>query len=237
MKTYFFMIVMCVLSALILSIVATSLEKPQIASRDSYRNRELLKAASLLPPKASQKQVETITKEYITPMLTDKNGMSYTFEKKNINLATYLEEGAKKGYYSQELKLYYQIKEGGIILPVNGFGLWDAIYGYIGIANDGSTILGISWYDQKETPGLGAEIEDPSWQKLFVGKSLFHGESNKGFGLNFAPKVMIASLPASDRKYTIDAISGATITTTGVQNAIKTSLSPYIPLLKKLAKK
>ncbi len=42
----------------------------------------------------------------------------------------------------------------GYVFPINGMGLWDAIYGFLAIKTDGDTVIGISWYDQKETPGL-----------------------------------------------------------------------------------
>ncbi len=208
----------------------------QIKAQDSYRNKELLKAASLLPKNLSQTQISEITKNKLTPMLTDSAGNMFTFEQKGVNYTDYLEEGAKSGYSTLPLKLYFQIKGGGIVLPVNGFGLWDAIYGYIGVDKNGFTIIGVSWYDQKETPGLGAEIANPSWQKLFIGKTLFHGKKLESFGLNFVPKEMLTLLPSDNKEYSIDAISGATITTQGVQHAIKLSLSPYIPLLRKMQK-
>jgi len=236
-KTYLFIIVLSAFSALILSIVSTSLAPAQIHAKDSYRNKELLKAAGLLPEKANTKEVEKITEEKITPMLTDDKGNSFTFTEKKINYTDYLEKGEKSGYSKLPFKLYYQIKDGGVILPVNGFGLWDAIYGYIGIAKNGYRILGISWYSQKETPGLGAEIQNPKWQEQFKGKTLFHGNKMESFGLDFIPKDMLTMLPNSEKEYNIDAISGATITTHGVQSAIKTSLAPFIPLLRKIQKK
>ncbi|MCH9621090.1 MAG: Na(+)-translocating NADH-quinone reductase subunit C [Chlamydiia bacterium] len=227
---------MCSISAFILSIISFTLKPAQIKSQASYRNKELLKAANLLPTKASSKQIDIITKEKIMPLLTDENGNTYTFAEKNIDYSKYLEDGAKSGYSKLPFKLYYKIKNGGIILPVNGFGLWDAIYGYIGIDKNGFTIIGISWYEQKETPGLGGEIQNPKWQEQFKGKSLFHGSHMKTFGLNLIPKEMLAMLPLKDKEYSIDAISGATITSHGVQHAIKDSLTPYIPLLRKMQK-
>lgn len=236
-KTYLFIIILCSISALILSVISTSLRSNQVSAKNSYRNKELLKAANLLPASISYEQVQTITNKKITPMLTDDKGNVFTFDTKNINYTDYLEKGQKTGYSNLPLKLFYQIKGGGIILPVNGFGLWDAIYGYIGIAKNGYRILGISWYDQKETPGLGAEIQNPKWQAQFNGKTLFHGKKMETFGLDFIPKEMLKMLPPQKKEYNIDAISGATITTQGVQNAIKTSLSPYIPLMRKMQKK
>jgi Na+-transporting NADH:ubiquinone oxidoreductase subunit C len=237
LNTYFFVIVMCSISALVLSIVTFTLKPTQIKAQDSYRNKELLKAANILPVDATSEQIEEITQLKITPMLTDSKGNSYTFKEKNIDYTDYLEKGAKSGFSKLPLKLFYQIKGGGIILPVNGFGLWDAIYGYIGIHKNGFSIIGISWYEQKETPGLGGEIQNPKWQEQFYDKSLFHGVRLQNFGLNFIPKEMLALLPPKDKDYTIDAISGATITTHGVQSAIKDSLAPYIPLMRSMQKK
>jgi Na+-transporting NADH:ubiquinone oxidoreductase subunit C len=236
-KTYLFVIVMCSASAFILSIIGGYLQEPQIKARNAYRSKELLTAAHLVPKNANNKMVETIMVEKITPMLTNDGGESFTFEEKKIDYATYFDKGIKTGYSKKELKLYYQIKNGGIILPVNGMGLWDAIYGYIGVEKNGYRILGITWYDQKETPGLGAQIENSTWQDTFIGKTLFHGKKMDQFGLDFIPKEMIMLLSPSKQEYSIDAISGATLTTQGVQNAIKNSLSPYIPLLRKMQKK
>ena len=231
-RTYIFMIIMCSISALTLSIVSTSLKTRQIQAKSSYKDAELLKAAGLLPKGASNKQIKAIFKEQLTPMLTDSSGNIFTFAEKNIDLNIYLEQGETSGYSTFPLKIFYQVKEGGVVLPINGFGLWDAIYGFIGIEKNGFTVSGISWYSQKETPGLGGEIENPKWQESFIGKSIFHGNKMENFGLQFIPIQMLALLPQKDQAYSIDAISGATITTDGVQNAIKNSLSPYIPLLR-----
>ncbi len=228
---------MCSVSAFILSLVATSLHSPQTKARTAYQSRQLLIAAHLLSKSSTEKMVEDIMAEKITPMLTNDQGESFTFEEKEIDYATYFDKGIKTGYSQNTLKLYYQIKDGGIILPVNGMGLWDAIYGYIAIEKNGYRILGITWYDQKETPGLGAEISSSKWQDTFIGKTLFHGKKMDRFGLDFIPKEMLHLLSSLKKEYTIAAISGATLTTDGVQNAIKNSLSPYIPLLIKMQKR
>ena len=236
-RTYLFVIIMCSISALTLSVVSTALKPTQLHAQNSYKNAELLKAADLLPQGATHKQIQEISEQNLTPMLTDAKGNIFTFAQKNLDLNTYLQNGEISGYFMMPLKLFYQVKGGGVVLPVNGFGLWDAIYGFIGIEKNGFTITGISWYNQKETPGLGGEIQNPTWQKAFKGKSIFHGKKLESFGLQFIPIQMLALLPLQDQDYSIDAISGATITTDGVQNAIKNSLSPYIPLLKTMQKR
>ena len=104
------------------------------------------------------------------PILVDDRGEITTFEQAHINQAEYIQKNKKKGYANLPLKLAYEIMPNpdplskvsavpeGYIIPVSGFGLWDYIYGYIAIKPDGDEVIGISWYEQKETPGLGANI-------------------------------------------------------------------------------
>lgn len=60
-----------------------------------------------------------------------------------------------------------------IVLPVYGTGLWSMMYAFVALDNDGNTVKGITYYDQGETPGLGGEVENPSWRQQWVGKQLF----------------------------------------------------------------
>ena len=53
-----------------------------------------------------------------------------------------------------------------IILPVHGSGLWDLMYGFLAIDADGNTIQELVYYQHKETPGLGGEIQNPSWMAM-----------------------------------------------------------------------
>jgi len=66
-------------------------------------------------------------------------------------------------------------KQGQIIgyaLPFEGQGFWAPIRGVIGIAADKRTVTGIWFYEQTETPGLGAEIVKPAFRGQFQGKEL-----------------------------------------------------------------
>ncbi|WP_417618464.1 Na(+)-translocating NADH-quinone reductase subunit C [Oceanisphaera sp.] len=97
-----------------------------------------------------------------------------------------------------------------IILPVHGQGLWSTMYAFVAVAPDGNTIKGITYYEHGETPGLGGEVENPSWRAQFVGKKLFD-ENGKP-----ALKVVKGGAPA-DAPSSVDALSGATLTSNGVQ--------------------
>lgn len=109
----------------------------------------------------------------------------------------------------------YLVKDGDkvtkIILPVHGTGLWSMMYAFVAVETDGNTIAGITYYDQAETPGLGGEVENPTWRAQFVGKKLFD-ENHKP-----AIKIVKGGAPAGS-EYGVDGLSGATLTGNGVQH-------------------
>jgi len=70
----------------------------------------------------------------------------------------------------------YQLMESGEMaayaLPFEGQGFWDVIRGVIGIGTDRETLVCIAFYEQKETPGLGAEIIKPYFYERFMGRKI-----------------------------------------------------------------
>jgi len=102
-----------------------------------------------------------------------------------------------------------------LILPIRGYGLWGTLYGYISIEDDFNTVSGIEFYDHKETPGLGAEVDNPKWKAQWKGKKIY--KDNK---VNLA--VIKGKVEAGDSEstYKIDGLSGATITSRGVTNMV-----------------
>ena len=102
-----------------------------------------------------------------------------------------------------------------LILPIRGYGLWGTLYGYISIKSDFNTVSRIEFYDHKETPGLGAEVDNPKWKNLWTGKKIYQ---NGEVSLN----VIKGRVTDDDKlyEYKIDGLSGATITGRGVTNMI-----------------
>ncbi len=98
-----------------------------------------------------------------------------------------------------------------VILPMYGRGLWSTMYGFVAVAPDANTIKGITYYDQGETAGLGGEIANPRWQALFVDKKLFDDDQRVA--------IRIAKNASSNKEYGVDALSGATLTSNGVQGS------------------
>lgn len=203
---------------------------------------------------ATQAQLLEVYKKRFKPLLVDDKGKAITFEEAKVNLDEYIANNRKVGYYKQPLKLVYeilpnvkagekgaedQVKPIGYIIPVNGFGLWDAIYGYLAIKPDANTVIGISWYDQKETPGLGANIAEPQWQSLFPGKVIFQPSGGGKTDFQTAPlgitvvKGKVSDVLGSSPKAesAVDGMTGATLTGNGVTDAYRDVLAAYRPFL------
>ena len=103
-----------------------------------------------------------------------------------------------------------------LILPIRGYGLWGTLYGYIAIEDDFNTVSGIEFYEHKETPGLGAEIDNPKWKALWKGKKIY--QENGEVSLKVIKGSVLKT--SNNFNYEIDGLSGATLTCNGVSNLI-----------------
>lgn len=99
-----------------------------------------------------------------------------------------------------------------IVMPVNGYGLWSTMHGFLALENDASTIKALNYYEHGETPGLGGEIQNPKWVTQFVGKKLFDAQGKP------AIKVLKPGNAVAGSAHDVDGLSGATLTSNGVQH-------------------
>ncbi|KEJ87864.1 Na(+)-translocating NADH-quinone reductase subunit C [Sulfitobacter donghicola] len=118
-----------------------------------------------------------------------------------------------------------------LILPVHGYGLWSTLYGFIALEENGNDIFGLQFYDHAETPGLGAEVDNPRWKALWNGQRLSDDEGTLHISVS-------KSAPAAGDEYHIDALAGATLTTNGVHNLVRfwmgeAGFGPFLQKLKK----
>lgn len=102
-------------------------------------------------------------------------------------------------------------------LPVSGQGFWAPIKGVIGIKDDRRTITGIAFYEQNETPGLGAQITTVAFTSQFTGKVL----SSDDKPLRIRPPG--APLGASD----VEAVTGATQTSVRLEKILNDALTKW----------
>ena len=115
------------------------------------------------------------------------------------------------------------------VFPLRGKGLWGPIWGYISLEDDLNTVYGATFDHKSETPGLGAEIKEAWFQKPFHGKKIF--EDGKFTSI----RVMKGGAPEGD-VHAVDAISGGTITSRGVEAMLRDCLSAYMPFFEQQKK-
>lgn len=101
-----------------------------------------------------------------------------------------------------------------LIVPIQGPGLWSTLYGFVSLTGeqDYNTVNGLTFYAHAETPGLGGEVDNPSWKAKWVGKQV--RKNNTG---EIKLKVVKG---ASKDEYGVDGLSGATITSDGVTKGL-----------------
>lgn len=142
--------------------------------------------------------------------LTDvSKEMSKPFENRHLPIFVCTKENNQKNY----------------ILPVYGRGLWGPIWGYVALKDDYNTIAGVLFDHKSETPGLGAEISTTEFQKQFDNKKLFDATQ-------FVSVKIVKNLPSKDNPHAVDAVSGGTITSDGVDLMLTECLSGYIEYIK-----
>jgi Na+-transporting NADH:ubiquinone oxidoreductase subunit C len=102
-------------------------------------------------------------------------------------------------------------------VPLSGQGFWATIKGVIGVSEDRKTVTGLAFYEQTETPGLGAEIAKASWRKQFNGKKLADGE-----------KVLTMKRPGEPAgEHEVNAVTGATQTSVRLAKIIDDSVTQW----------
>ena len=122
-----------------------------------------------------------------------------------------------------------------VVIPVEGYGLWSTLYGFLALEADTRTVVGLAYYEHGETPGLGGEVENPLWKSKWPGR--------KALDESFEPAIEVikgaAGKPADD-PYRVDGLSGATITARGVSNMMafwlgEEGFAPYLERVRQRA--
>ncbi len=220
-KTMIVVLAVCLVCSIIVAGAAVGLRPLQI------KNKEIDKQSNILAVAGLEKSVEEAFKSNIQTKLVDLNTGEFVADNANYdqraaakNPATSIkltaeQNVAKIGRRANLATVYLVSDDNGqlqrIILPVHGAGLWSTMYAFVAIQPDGNTIDAITYYDQGETPGLGGEVQNPRWRALFVGKELFDA--------NGVPAIKITKGQApADSKHEIDGLSGATLTSVGVEH-------------------
>lgn len=220
--------VMVVVVATLLAVISVSLKPMQQANIEIDKKKQILSSVNLAA--TTQNAVELYSKYITESYVVDAQGAKIEGQDAfTVDMAAQV----KKPQADRQLPVFVATLDNGdlkYILPLYGAGLWGPIWGYIAVDADGNTIYGSYYAHQGETPGLGAEIENPDFQKQFVGKHLFVD------GVMKPVDVMKVGQKPTDGSEYVDAVSGGTITSKGVQDMLDNSLLPYNAFLKSLVK-
>ncbi|NQY74230.1 MAG: NADH:ubiquinone reductase (Na(+)-transporting) subunit C [Candidatus Margulisbacteria bacterium] len=126
----------------------------------------------------------------------------------------------------------YLVQDNGHIMayafPISGYGLWSTLYGYMALEGDGETVKGVTIYQHGETPGLGGEAEKDWFLNQFKGKKIVN-QAGDFVSVKVLKANTIGKIPDSQRENVVDGISGATITTFGMDRFLKKDLQLYEP--------
>lgn len=165
----------------------------------------------------------------VVESFTDNN--KETAKAFGLDLKTQLYKKSKGENF--ELPIYI-IEKGGektYVFPLRGTGLWGPVWGNMALASDFNTVKGVTFDHKGETPGLGAEITSHAFEVQFIGKKIF--DKNGNFTSIKVVKGGAQTLPADQQIHGVDAISGGTITSNGVNDMIKNVLESYLPYIEK----
>lgn len=225
--TIIYTIILVVVVGAALAGTSLMLKPQQQANADADKMKQILTSAHITP---DANDIQSNFARYITEQyIVNADGQRIEGNAFDVNVA----QEAKMPVDERRLPVYVcQIAENDVkyILPVYGAGLWGPIWGYMAINSDGKTVYGAYFAHQGETPGLGAEIEKPEFSDQFDGKLLFKDNTFKPIAV-----VKTGQKPLNGEDY-VDAISGGTITSKGVQSMLENCLSGYSSFLQSLSK-
>ncbi|MCM1518105.1 MAG: NADH:ubiquinone reductase (Na(+)-transporting) subunit C [Pseudoflavonifractor sp.] len=224
--TIIYTIILVVIVGAALACTSLALKPRQQANADADKMKQILASAHITPDASN---VKADFDRYITrSFIVDATGNEVAEDAFAVNVA----EQSKKPVDNRLMPVYVCRIDGAdkYILPVYGTGLWGPIWGYVALDSDGSTVYGAYFAHQGETPGLGAEIEKPAFSNQFDGKRIFIDGVFKPIAV-----VKAGQQPLNGEDY-VDAISGGTITSKGVQSMLDNCLTGYDAFLRNLTK-
>lgn len=216
-------VILVVVVAVSLTFVAMALKPKQ---EDNIRIEKMQNILASAHIEATVKDAIPLYDKYITSTLVvnSKGDEIPNVNAFTVNLASEL----KKPVDKQQLPVFIASIDGTdyTILPVRGKGLWGPIWGYIALEKDYNTIYGVVFDHKSETPGLGAEINVPDFENMFDGKQIFDSQGT------FVSIGVLKGGASPDNIHAVDAISGGTITSKGLEKMLADCLVTYEDYLK-----
>jgi Na+-transporting NADH:ubiquinone oxidoreductase subunit C len=221
---------MVVVIAVSLTIVAVELKPAQEDNIRIEKMQNILSSVNIPTIEIPKKQVIDVYNKYIKVALGVNNKGEVVEQDAGKIFVIELANELKKPVEKQILPVYIAVLDGGdsaYIVPLRGKGLWGPVWGYMSFKTDFNTIFGTTFDHKGETPGLGAEINQEWFMKPFIGKQIFDSDG----------KLVSVSVVKGGAKpgdiHGVDAISGGTITSKGVEKMMHDNLTNYEAYFKK----
>lgn len=224
-----FAALVCLVCALLVSMSAVALRGIQEQNKLNEKRFNILLAAGLAESgkRLSSKEIDALYQN-IKPIVVDlKTGQlvenidanqydMYAAAKINSSSEALQNDPASIKRIAHHANAYLLMKDGQVervVLPVQGYGLWSTLYGFLAldIQNQSIQIKGITFHQHAETPGLGGEVSNPAWQAKWLDKIPYDAAGK--------PHIHLKKSGGSASNE-IDSLSGATLTSRGVENLI-----------------
>lgn len=116
---------------------------------------------------------------------------------------------------SRDYVFYKNASNGNISFEFIGGGLWGDIAGVITLNDDLDTIVSLVVLQQQETPGLGGIVAEENYLAQFV-------------GIKMTPEIEINKDSSPNKPNEVDAITGATGTSTAFQRILRLNYRWYM---------
>lgn len=233
-QTFIVAALLCIVCSVIVSTAAVLLKPAQIANKAKDFKINILKAGGLYASgiadgrsiddmfgAVTTKLVDLKTGEYSEAVDVESYDQRKASKDPALSISLSSQEDLAKISRREKYAKVYLINEGDavkkVILPIKGYGLWSTLYGFISLESDLTTVSGLTFYEHAETPGLGGEVDNPRWKGLWAGKKVYADDNE--VGLTVIKGNVTAGTP--DAEYKVDGLSGATLTSKGVDNLIK----------------
>lgn len=255
-KTLMVAVLLCLVCSIIVAGSAVALKPIQVKNKLEDKKKNILAAAGLLVPGVSiDDQFKQVTTRIVNletgayasdAELAELAAAGYPVEKfdqkklsKDPKFSVKLagNEDMASIKRQEDFAAVYLVEKDGvidrIILPVHGYGLWSTLYGFVALQSDAETIAGLGFFSHAETPGLGGEVDNPSWKAQWQGKQIHNASGEIAIDV-IKGKVDPESPKAINQ---IDGLSGATLTSKGVANLMqfwlgKQGFAAYLASLK-----
>lgn len=224
--TIIYAAVMVIVVALLLALVSSGLKETQTTNVKLDKKKQILSALQI---NLEDQDAAALYDQYIVKELVVNTKAEILSEVRGQAFDIDVVKETAKPLEDRKLPVYVAQMEGQLkyIIPLRGAGLWGPIWGYVALNDDKNTVFGTYFSHASETPGLGAEIALPKFQQQFVGKHILNDRNE------FVSIAVMKAGQNSDTQEQVDAISGGTITSKGVEAMLLNSIGQYEAFLNK----